>query len=168
MIHIILTLSAIALCLLIGLFSHRSKPHTQHKPQRRWMRCALCGCYQNTSQNYCINHERPVLMLEASQRLQRRINYHIGYLWQYPHLQRQQHAFIAFAMRLEDMTGDVWSTEAAITIYEEIGYAGLLKFSRFLLNLEESTGTRLDIDDVVQQFLVAERIEDDQTKVAQN
>jgi len=71
-------------------------------------------------------------------------------------------------MRLEDLTGNDWSTEAAIMVFEQVGSAYLLKFSEFLLALEEATGTRLDIDDVVTQFLVSEVFEDDQAKVAQN
>lgn len=167
MIHYIVVTLILALCLLIGL-TRKTRLHTKHKPLRRWMRCALCGCYQNSTQNYCINHERPVLMLQASERQQRRINYHIGYLWQYPHLQRQQHAFVAFAMRLEDMTEDVWSTHAAISVYEQIGPRWLRKFVRFMLALEESVDRRFDVDDLINQFLISEEMEDDQAKVAQN
>ncbi len=166
MLHIIATLSAIALCLLLGTFVSRSKVH--HKPTRRWTRCAVCGCYQNTINDYCTNHDLPVYLLCASERQQKRINHHIDYLWTHPHTKRHQDHFIVFVMRLEDLTGNDWSTEAAIMVFEQVGSAYLLKFSEFLLALEEATGTRLDIDDVVTQFLVSEVFEDDQAKVAQN
>lgn len=168
MLPLIIKLSSIALCLLVGLFVHRTKTHAKHKPQRRWMRCALCGGYQNTSQDRCVNHERPVLMLQASERLQRRIRYHLGYLWQYPHLQRQQHAFIAFVMKLEDLSGDAWSTHAAITAYESIGPCRLQKFVDFMLGIEEATGKRLDVNDIIEEFLASERVNNAKEKVIQN
>lgn len=167
LLHYIAITLALALCLLIGL-TRKTGPHPKHKPQRRWMRCALCGGYQNTSQNYCVNHERPVFMLEASQNQQKRIKYHLGYIWQYPHLQRQQHAFIAFTMRLEDMTNDAWTTHAAISAFESVGPRYLHKFVEFMLALEESVGKRLDVDDIIQQFLVSEEMEDAPEKVTQN
>lgn len=165
---LIIKLSAIALCLLIGLFLHRSKPHAKHTPQRRWMKCAVCCGYQNTSYNYCQNHERPVMMLQASQSQQRRIRYHLGYLWQYPHLQRQQYAFIAFVMKLEDLSGDAWSTHAAILAFENIGNRNLQKFVDFVLEIEEVTGKRFDVNDLIDEFLVCKRMEDAKEKVAQN
>lgn len=165
---LLIKISSIALCLLVGLFLLRTKTHTKHIPQRRWMRCVLCSGYQNTSQNYCLNHERPVLMLQASQIKQRRIVYHLGYLWQYPHLQRQQHAFIAFVMRLEEMTGDAWSTHAAILAFESVGPRYLQKFVEFMFQIEEATGKRLDVNDIIEQFLISRRMEDEKEKVAQN
>ena len=168
MFHYIVLTASITLCLVVGFLLHRIKPQAKHKPQRRWMRCALCGGYQNTSYNYCVNHERPVFMLEASERQQRRIRYHLGYIWQYPHLKRQQHDFIAFTMRLEDMTEDAWTTNAAISVYETVGPCYLQKFVEFMLALEESVGKRLDTNDIIEQFLVSERMEDEQEKITQN
>lgn len=168
MFHYIVLTASITFCLVVGFLLHRIKPQAKHKPQRRWMRCALCGGYQNTSYNYCQNHERPVFMLEASERQQRRIRYHLGYLWQYPHLQRRQHDFIAFAMKLEDLSGDVWSTQAAITVYENIGAGYLQEFVEFMLGLEEAIGKRLDVNDLIDQFLMSKETESEQEKIAQN
>lgn len=165
--HYIAITLALALCLLIGL-TRKTNLHTKHTPQRRWMRCAICCSYQNTTNSYCPNHERPVIMLQASERQQRRINYHVGNIWTDATIKRHQTDFIAFTMKLEDMTGDAWTTNAAISVFEVIDPSYLQKFVEFMLGIEEATGKRFDVDDLIKQFLVSEEMGDEQEKVAQN
>lgn len=165
--HYIAITLALALCLLVGL-TRKTGPHAKHTPQRRWMRCAICSSYQNTTNSYCHHHERPVIMLQASERQQRRINYHIGNIWTDATIKRHQTDFIAFTMRLEDMTGDAWTTNAAISVYEVIDSGYLQKFVDFMEALENSVGKRLDVNDIIEQFLMRERMDDDKEKVTQN
>lgn len=167
MLFIVAILTLISLPLLITTLRHTCRmPLDVHV--RRWTRCAVCGTYQNTTNTHCPNHDQPVPLLNIDQRQQRRIYQHISYLWTYPQIKRHQDRFIAFTMRLEDLSADDWTTEAAIVIYEHVGPFYLYKFVEFLLGMEEVAGTRLNVDDVVQQFLVAEEMQDDTQKIAQN
>lgn len=164
MLFIVVILSLISLPLLVATLRHTCRmPLDVHV--RRWTRCAVCGAYQNTTEMHCPNHDQPVPLLNVDER---RIHYHTSYLWTYPQIKRHQDRFVAFTMRLEDLSADDWTTEAAIMIYKHIGPLYLYKFVEFLLGMEEAAGTRLDVEDVVTQFLVAEEMQDDTQKIAQN
>lgn len=168
MLHYIAITSIAVSCLLLGFIIHEIKQTIKNKPLRRWMRCGVCGSYQNTSYIYCLNHKRPAFLLAISARQQRRINHHLNNIWTHSNLKKRQEAFIAFTMRLEDTTDDEWSTGAAISVFERVGPGYLNKFADFLQELEEARGKRLDIDDVIEQFLKREAMEDDKEKIAQN
>ena len=164
---LIILLSLISLPLLVASLRHAYDMPVESSG-RPWKRCVICGVYNRTFTPYCVNHDHLTPILTISDRQKKRAYYHenASECWQLT--PEQAEGLVAYALKLEELTEEEWTTGAVCEVRAAIWESELPQFVAFMKGIEEATGQRFKICNVIEQYLVREVYEDDKTKIAQN